>query len=126
MASADLGRAKWVETFASFFGTDIAFIQKKRDGSKTSAQRVIGEVTDKHVIIYDDMTRSGGTLIKAAELYLKSGAKSVSVALSHLALNNKAVAQTLIDSQIKFIVSTNSHPASQWPIIKKGGEIQNF
>ena len=35
MASADLGRAKWVETFASVFHTDIAFIQKKRDVVKT-------------------------------------------------------------------------------------------
>jgi len=118
IASADLGRAKWVETFASVFKTDIAFIQKKRDGKKTSAQRVIGEVTGKNVIIYDDMTRSGGTLIKAAELYLKSGAKSVSAALSHFALNNKKVAQALNDSPFSVIVTTNSHPASQWQIVK--------
>lgn len=119
MASADLGRAKWVETFASVFKTDIAFIQKKRDGSVTSAQRVIGDVTDKNIIIYDDMTRSAGTLIKAANLYLQSGAKTVSAVLSHLSLNNQSVAKALIESDIKFIVSTNSHPASQWKIVRE-------
>jgi hypothetical protein len=75
--------------------------------------------TDKNIIIYDDMTRSAGTLIKAAELYLQSGAKTVSAVLSHLSLNNKKVAQALIDSNIKFIVATNSHPASQWKIVRE-------
>ncbi|MDO8669525.1 MAG: ribose-phosphate diphosphokinase [Candidatus Buchananbacteria bacterium] len=118
MASADLGRAKWVETFASIFDTDIAFIQKRRDGNETSVQGIIGDVSGRHIIIYDDMTRSAGTLIKACKTYLNYDASFVSVVLSHLALNNKGVAQTLIDSQIGFIITTNSHPASQWSIVK--------
>lgn len=118
MASADLGRAKWVETFAHTFDTDVAFVQKGRDGEKTEVKRVIGDVTRKHVIIYDDMTRSAGTLIKAAHAYLKARASSVSVVLSHLALNNEGIIKKLVDSPIANIIATNSHPASQWSIVQ--------
>lgn len=119
MASADLGRAKWVETFAHIFNTDIAFIQKGRDGKKTKVKKVIGDVKDKDVIIYDDMTRSAGTLIKAATAYLSDGAKSVSVILSHLALNNETISYKLFKSPIKYIIATNSHPASNWEVVAR-------
>ena len=58
-------------------------------------QDVIGEVKDKHVIIYDDMTRSGGTLIHAADAYMARGALSVSAVISHLALTDDAIVEKL-------------------------------
>lgn len=118
IGSADLGRTKWVETFANKFKTDIAFISKSRKHQKTKILAVIGDVYGKIVIIYDDMTRSGSTIIQAAEAYLKRGATAVYVVLSHLALNNQRVAQKLNDSPIVKIISTNTHPFSQKPIIQ--------
>eukprot|EP00002_Diphylleia_rotans_P015282 TRINITY_DN2967_c0_g1_i8.p1 TRINITY_DN2967_c0_g1~~TRINITY_DN2967_c0_g1_i8.p1 ORF type:complete len:285 (-),score=57.08 TRINITY_DN2967_c0_g1_i8:23-826(-) len=52
MASADLGRPQWVETFARLFGTDIALIRKKRVQENTKITHVIGEVEGKYVVIY--------------------------------------------------------------------------
>jgi ribose-phosphate pyrophosphokinase len=113
--SADLGRAKWVETFAKRFDTDIAFVRKTRDGEHTQIHEVIGDVSGKKVVIYDDMTRSAKSLIKAANAYLAHGATEVHAVISHLALNNESVVDLLNSSQIKTIVTTNSHPMSQHP-----------
>lgn len=84
-----------MEAFAKVYHTDIAFVRKTRDFTKTEVQNVIGKVKGKHVIIYDDMTRSGGTLIKAADAYMERGALSVTAVISHLALNDEAVVEKL-------------------------------
>jgi ribose-phosphate pyrophosphokinase len=65
------------------------------------------------------MTRSGGTLIHAAEAYLRMGARSVHAALSHLALNDAAVAERLLSSPIQNVITTNSHPMSQVSIVQQ-------
>jgi ribose-phosphate pyrophosphokinase len=117
--TADLGRTKWVETFATKFKTDIVFIRKSREMEKTKVTNVIGEVAGKDIIIYDDMTRSGGTLIKAAEAYLKNGARNIYAVLSHAAFNNKDIIKKLEASPIRKIITTNSHPMSQNILVKK-------
>ncbi len=117
-ASADMGRPLWVQSFANHFGTDVAFISKSRDFDKTKILAVIGGVAGRNVIIYDDMTRSAGTLIQAAKAYLERGATSVTAVLSHLALNDPSVVQMLLDSPIERIITTNSHPMSQIPEVQ--------
>lgn len=77
----------------------------------------------RHVIIYDDMTRSAGTLISAAEQYLKSGALSVSALLTHLALNNDKIVDKLEESPLVRIIATNSHPMSQCQKVKDSKKI---
>lgn len=113
LASADLGRPILIQRLASHFNANLAFISKTRDFNKTSVQAVIGNVKGKNVIIYDDMTRSGGTLIQAAKTYRGHGAKAVYAVLSHLAFNNDTVINELIKSNLKTVIGTNSHPMSQ-------------
>ncbi|KAA6389409.1 MAG: ribose-phosphate diphosphokinase [Streblomastix strix] len=94
-ASADLGRPKHVEWFASQFGTEIALIRKTRSFQSTEVQDVVGDVEGRRVVIYDDMTRGGGTLLKAAKEYKKKNSLSVSAVLSHCALTNIEVANDI-------------------------------
>ncbi len=117
--TADLGKTKWVDIFANKFSTDIAFIRKSRDYKKTEVLDVIGQVKGKNIIIYDDMTRSGGTLIQAARAYRQNGAEKIYAVLSHLALNDKTIITKLIKSPIEKIIATNSHPMSGHPLIKR-------
>jgi len=121
--TADLGKTKWVETFADKFKTDIVFIRKSRLFKKTKVTEVIGQVAGKNIIIYDDMTRSGGTLIQAAKAYLDHGAKEIYAVLSHLALNNESIIKKLEKSPLKKIITTNSHPRSQNKLVKRSGKI---
>jgi len=116
--TADLGRTKLVEIFANQYKTEIVFVRKTRDFKKIQVTNVIGEVKGKTIIIYDDMTRSGGTLIQAAKAYLNNGAKEVYAVLSHLALNNESIIKRLEKSPIKKIITTNSHPRSQNKLVK--------
>lgn len=97
----------------------MVFIRKSRDYKKTKVLDVIGDVKGKTIIIYDDMTRSGGTLIPAAQAYLKRGAIKIYAVLSHLALNDRTVISKLIKSPIAKIISTNSHPMSQHALVKR-------
>jgi ribose-phosphate pyrophosphokinase len=121
-ASADLGRSAWVNAFARDNGTAVAFIRKIRVGKTTKVCEVIGQIAGKHVIIYDDMTRTGGTLIHAAQKYIDEGAVTVDVLVSHLALIGPAEIQALIDSPIRKIVATNSHPQTQHKMIRQNTE----
>ncbi|MFH1582837.1 MAG: ribose-phosphate diphosphokinase [Candidatus Falkowbacteria bacterium] len=121
--TADLGRTKLVETFTNQYKTEIVFVRKTRDFKKTQVTNVIGEVKGKTIIIYDDMTRSGGTLIHAAKAYLDNGAKEIYAVLSHLALNNESIIKRLEKSPIKKIIATNSHPMSQNKLAKRSKKI---
>lgn len=114
--SADLGRPKWVQTFADNFGTDIVLVNKKRVGEQTTVRNVIGDVDGKIVIIYDDMLRSGGTFFHAADAYMAKGAKEVYGVISHLALNDKNIFDTITKSCIKKVITTNTHPMSLWAL----------
>ena len=122
--SADLGRPLWVESFANKFKFPLALIRKIRNFEDTKiAGEPIGNVQGKYVIIYDDMTRSGGTLISAAELYIKSGAIKCCVVISHLALNNEEIITKLNDCKaIEYIICTNSHPMSQNDKVKNNSK----
>lgn len=113
LASADLGRPLLIQRLASFFNAELAFIAKARDFDKTKVLAVIGDVNGKDVVIYDDMARSGSTLIQAAQTYLKKGASSVCAVLSHLAINNEGVIRALDRSDLVKVIGTNSHPMSQ-------------
>jgi len=123
-ASADLGRPRWVTSYANHFQTDVAFIRKVRQFEDTKIDAVIGEVENKIVIIYDDMIRSGSTLINAANLYLDRGAKEVYAIISHLALNDIGVVKKIESSSISKIITTNSHPMSQIKIVKNSKKFE--
>lgn len=123
--SADLGRPLWVESFAKRFNAGMAFIRKKRNMNKTEVQGVpIGDVRGKKVVIYDDMTRTAGTLIKAAQAYLANGATEVIAVLSHLALASTDIVRKIEESPIKKVIATNSHPMSQNPVVKESKKIR--
>ncbi len=120
--TADLGRPAWVETFAKTFKTSLALVRKTRSFETTEVQNVIGDVAGRNVIINDDMVRSGGTLIDAAEAYLEKGAQAVYAVLSHFAANDAATIQRLGKSCITRFVTTNSHPMSQHQFVRNSGK----
>ncbi len=110
LASTDMGRAKWVETFANHFQAPVALIHKKRlSGSETRVSAVVGDVAGKDVVIYDDMIRTGGSLVQAAESYLKAGAASVHAVATHLVLPEGTV-ERLERAPLARVLGTDTHP----------------
>ncbi len=110
LASTDMGRAKWVESLANRLQAPVALIHKKRlSGSETRVSAVVGEVAGRDVVIYDDMIRTGGSLLQAAEAYRKAGAATVWAAATHLVLPEGTVAK-LEAAPLERVIGTDTHP----------------
>ena len=67
----------------------------------------VEEVKNKICIIIDDIIDTGGTIVSAADLLIKSGAKSVMVGASHGVFSPNSV-KKLIESPLDDIVVTNT------------------
>ncbi|MTI22948.1 ribose-phosphate pyrophosphokinase [Fulvivirga sp. RKSG066] len=84
LASTDAGRAKWVESLANDLGVNAAFVLKRRiSGDQTEISAINADVSGKTVIIYDDMIRSGGSIVNAARVYKEAGASKIFVITTH-------------------------------------------
>ncbi|SDK31403.1 ribose-phosphate pyrophosphokinase [Catalinimonas alkaloidigena] len=111
LACTDAGRAKWVESLANDMHVDAAFVFKRRiNGSQTEVAHINADVQDRHVIIYDDMIRTGSSLIHAAEAYHKAGAKRIDVLTTHGLFIGNAYTELRNSGLFTLICSTDSHP----------------
>eukprot|EP01062_Namystynia_karyoxenos_P067380 TRINITY_DN61311_c0_g1_i1.p1 TRINITY_DN61311_c0_g1~~TRINITY_DN61311_c0_g1_i1.p1 ORF type:complete len:410 (+),score=119.85 TRINITY_DN61311_c0_g1_i1:81-1232(+) len=61
----------------------VVVCAKKRDGEKRQVVITEGDANGKHVVIVDDLVRTGGTLYEAAAVIKASGAVSVSCFVTH-------------------------------------------
>lgn len=111
LASTDSGRAKWVESLANDIGVDGAFVFKKRlDGGKTEITGINANVDGQTVVIYDDMVRTGGSMIKAAKAYKEAGAQAIHVITTHGLFVNNALDKLFDTRVVESVTATNSHP----------------
>lgn len=113
LGATDAGRAKSVERLAGELGVPPAFVYKQRlDGATTRVTGVSAAVQGKSVIIYDDMIRTGGSLIQAARVYLDSGAKEISAVASHGIFPADSLQKIIGTGIFDKIICTNSHPTA--------------
>jgi ribose-phosphate pyrophosphokinase len=115
LGATDAGRAKWVESLAKRLTCEPAFVYKRRD-PQTGELAVTGinaDVGGKLVVIYDDMIRTGSSLLQAARAYRDAGAREVHAVASHLVLPGDALDRLRGSGLIASINGTNSHPGSE-------------
>ena len=111
LASTDAGRAKQVQALANHLGVFPAFVFKRRlDSGATEVSAVSAQVQGKQVIIYDDMIRTGGSLINAVKAYKDAGASKISVVTTHGVFAGDAIKKLQECGLINKIVVTDSHP----------------
>jgi len=111
LACTDAGRAKWVESLANDLGVTASFVFKRRlSGDRTQITAVSAQVQDQTVVIYDDMIRTGGSLIQAAEAYRSAGAASIYAIATHGVLPGDALNRILDTGLFNAIVCTDTHP----------------
>ncbi|ELR70468.1 Ribose-phosphate pyrophosphokinase [Fulvivirga imtechensis AK7] len=110
MASTDSGRAKWVESLANDAGVNAAFILKRRiKGDHTEVSAVNADVEGKKVVIYDDMIRSGGSIINAARTYKQAGASDIYVITTHGLFINNGLDKLKSSGLIRKVICTDTH-----------------
>ncbi len=64
----------------------------RKRANEISSMVVIGDVTDRDVVLIDDICDTGGTLAKAAGLLKEKGARSVRALCTHPVLSGNAYA----------------------------------
>jgi ribose-phosphate pyrophosphokinase len=111
LASTDAGRAKWVESLAKDLQVDAAFVYKRRmSGSETEVTGVSANVAGRRVVIYDDMIRTGGSLLAAAKVYKDAGAVSIDAIATHGLFPGDSLAKIRSTGLLGRVVTTDSHP----------------
>lgn len=113
LAATDAGRAKWVQSLARTLGVEPAFVYKERRENRLGVTGVNADVSGREVVIYDDMIRTGGSLLQAANAYLDAGATHVHAIASHLILPGESLAKIRRSGVITTLLGTDSHPGSQ-------------
>lgn len=113
LACTDAGRAKWVESLAGELGVGTAFVYKRRlDGNRTEITGVSATVKDQRVVIYDDMIRTGGSLLQAARAYRQAGASKVFAVATHGIFPGGAFDTITGSGLLDGLACTDTHPNS--------------
>jgi ribose-phosphate pyrophosphokinase len=86
---------QWVERIADRLGLEFILGRKQRDGDR-AVQIAIPDAERAHgrrAILVDDLISSGGTLLAAAELLRKAGARSIEALATHCLASDADLAQ---------------------------------
>jgi ribose-phosphate pyrophosphokinase len=108
--SPDVGGLKYASAVADMLNLPYGFVAKRRTSATTvTATSLVGDVEGKDVILVDDMTETAGTLVAAAELIKKNGARTVRAMVSHCMIQEIAY-ERFKKGVIDEVITTNSVP----------------
>lgn len=112
LASVDMGRAQLISEIADELSLSRIFIEKKRISPEETQIVSVSDqnIAEKLVIIYDDMIRTGSSLLNAAEYYRSAGAKKIIAIISHGIFANSAFEKIKQSKSIDKIFCFNTHP----------------
>jgi len=113
IVSPDVGGVVRARAIARRLDADLAIIDKRREKAGMSeVMNIIGDVSDRHCIMVDDIVDSGGTLCNAAGALIKSGAISVDAYVTHGVLSGGA-ASRIASSPLNALVTTDTILATE-------------
>jgi ribose-phosphate pyrophosphokinase len=108
----DQGAVKRASDFTKAFpDATFAMINKKRiKPNKIHSMELVGDVEGRNVVIVDDIVDTGGTLAKAAQLVMDSGAKSVRAIATHGILSGNGYANIKKSVLTEVLISDSIKP----------------
>jgi ribose-phosphate pyrophosphokinase len=108
VVSPDVGGLKMAYAYSQTLNAGLAIVAKRRkNASEVESVAIIGEVRGKNALIVDDLTETAGTLVKAAELLKRKGAKQILACVSHAILNDVGI-ERLRKSVIDELITTDT------------------
>ncbi len=113
IASPDIGGSKRANVYAKHLNCEMVICYKQRKKANVIEKiKIIGDISNKDVVIVDDMIDTAGTMAKASDLMKKNGANSIRAICTHPILSGNAY-KNLEKSCIEELVVTDSLPISK-------------
>ena len=113
IVSPDIGGVVRARAIARRINANLAIIDKRREKAGLSeVMNIIGDVSNHHCIIVDDIIDSGGTICNAAQALIDVGALSVDAYVTHGVLSGSAVSN-ISNSPLTSLVTTDSIKATE-------------
>ncbi|HEY1020984.1 MAG TPA: ribose-phosphate pyrophosphokinase [Flavisolibacter sp.] len=112
-AAPDVGATNRIREIASYFEAEMVICDKHRKrANEIASMVVIGDVTDRDIVIIDDICDTAGTLKKAAALLKEKGARSVRAMITHPVLSGNAY-KNIEESVLEELVVCDTIPLRQ-------------
>ncbi|MBI2434080.1 MAG: ribose-phosphate pyrophosphokinase [Candidatus Hydrogenedentes bacterium] len=110
--SPDTGSVARAREFANRLGAPLAIVDKRRPKENVAeVMNIIGDVSGKNCLVFDDMIDTAGTLVKAAKALKEHGAKSVRACATHPIFSGPAVS-IIEQSDLEQLIVCDSIPLS--------------
>jgi ribose-phosphate pyrophosphokinase len=108
IVSPDVGGVSRARSLADRLNADLAIVDKRRSApGESEVMNLIGDVTGRRCIVFDDIVDGAGTLCNAAKALMEHGAAEVSAYVSHGVLSGAAI-DRINSSALSEVVITNS------------------
>lgn len=107
IVSPDAGGCKRASNFSNFLGIDLAIIHSPNP--HTDPPCLVGDVMGRDTIIIDDMCDTSNTLIRAAEILMSKGARSIIACITHGIFSGDSIS-LLSSSPLTHILLCNTVP----------------
>lgn len=108
VVSPDVGGLKMAHAYSETLEAGLAIVAKRRkSATEVESMAVIGEIRGKNCLLVDDLTETAGTLVNAAALLKRKGARQILACVSHAILNEIGV-QRLRKSEIDELITTDT------------------
>jgi len=106
VVSPDVGGVVRARRLASRIDAELAIVDKRRERAGVSeVMNIIGDVGNRHCILYDDIVDSAGTLCNAASALMEKGAASVAAYVTHGVLSGKAIERVTASALTSLVVT---------------------
>jgi ribose-phosphate pyrophosphokinase len=116
VASPDVGGVKNARTFAKMLGdgVDLVVVDKRRPKhNQAEIMNIIGDVTDRNVIIIDDLIDTGSTFVKCADAMKQAGARSIVGFCTHPVFSGEAVKKIAETDALERLYVTDTIPLAE-------------
>ena len=108
IVSPDVGGLKMAYAYSQVLGGGLAIVAKRRkSATEVESIALIGEIRGKDALLVDDLTETAGTLVTAAELIKRKGARKILACVSHAILNEMGI-ERLRKCPIDELVTTDT------------------
>ncbi len=109
VVSTDLGYAKQARNWGMRLDVPVALVEKRRVDNKERPEvvTIIGNVTDRNVLLVDDEVNTGGSVMNAINVLRENGARDIYLAFTHGFFTEKTY-DRFKSTELREIILTNT------------------